>query len=132
MKRSHALKLRAMIEKAAASLDDKDASEAVELSQSYPNNGSLINAGTRINWHGALFRSTVDLWATEQNNPDNASNLWEKVMYRDGIRIIPEVITVTTAFAKGERGWWDDDIYESLLDANVYTPAQYPAGWVMV
>lgn len=132
MKRSHALKLRQMIEKAAASLDDKDASKAVELSQNYPNDGSLLNAGTRINWHGALFRATVDLWATELNNPDNAPNLWEKVMYRDGIRIIPEVITVTTAFAKGERGWWGDDIYESLLDANVYTPVQYPAGWVMV
>lgn len=132
MKRSHALKLRQMIEKAAVSLDDKDASEAVELTRNYPNDGSLMSAGTRINWKGSLYRAAVDLWATEQNDPDNAPTLWEKVMYRDGIRIIPETITVTSAFSKGEQGWWGDALYESLYDNNVYTPAAWPAGWVLI
>lgn len=129
MKREHAYKLREMMHKAAASLDDKDASEAAELSPGYPGDGSLIKAGTRVNWHGALYRAEADLWATEQNDPDNAPALWEKVMYRNGVRIIPETITVTSAFSAGERGWWGDTIYESLIDANVYTPAQYAAGW---
>lgn len=132
MKRSHALKLREMMEKAAASLSDKDASEAVELSGRYPNDGSLIAAGSRINWKGQLNRAAVDLWATEQNDPDHAPTLWEKVLYRDGIRIIPEVITAGLAFALGERGWWGDDLYESLIPANVHTPAQHPAGWKKV
>lgn len=129
MKRSHALMLRAMIEKAAVSLDDSDASRAVELSGRYPGDGSLVQAGTRINWNGRLKRAAADLWAAEENDPDHAPNLWEDVMYRDGIRIIPEVITAGTAFSLGERGWWGDELYESLLEANVYTPAQYPAGW---
>lgn len=129
MKRSKARALRAMIEKAAASLPDRDASEAVELSGRYPNDGSLVPAGTRINWQGQLYRASVDLWATELNDPDHAPNLWEKVMYRDGIRIIPEVITAALAFDKGEKGWWRDELYESLILANVYTPAQYPEGW---
>lgn len=121
-----------MIEKAAASLSDKDASEAVELSAHYPGDGSLMAAGTRINWKGQLYRAAVDLWATEQNDPDHAPTLWEKVLYRDGIRIIPEVITAGLAFGLGERGWWGDDIYESLIPANVHTPAQHPAGWKKV
>lgn len=132
MKRSHALMLRAMIEKAAASLDDKDASEAVELSRGFPNDGRLIDAGTRINWKGALYRAAVSLWATEQNDPDHAPTLWEKVLYRDGIRIIPEVITVGLAFSKDEIGWWGDELYKSLYDNNVQTPAAWPAGWVML
>lgn len=130
--RQKARELRSMIEKAAVSLTDQEASEAVELTGRYPNDGSLVHAGRRINWKGQLYRAAVDLWATDANDPDHAPTLWEKVMYRDGIRIIPEVITAGQAFSLGERGWWGDDLYESLIAANVYTPAQYPAGWQKV
>ena len=127
--RQKARELRKMIEKAAASLPDKDASEAVELSRGFPNDGSLVDAGTRINWRGALYRAAVSLWASEQNDPDHAPTLWERVLYRDGIRIIPEVITVGLAFSKDEIGWWGDDLYKSLYDNNVQTPAAWSAGW---
>lgn len=130
--RAKAHLLRQMMEKAAVSLSDKEASEAVELSARYPGDGSLVAAGTRINWKGQLYRAAVDLWATEQNDPDHAPTLWEKVLYRDGIRIIPEVITAGLAFGLGERGWWGDDLYESLIPTNVHTPAQHPAGWKKV
>ena len=125
----HAKKLRPIIEQAAQSLDDKTASAAPEIFGGMRYDGSLIKAGTRINWRGTLKQAAVDLWDTEQNSPDNAPTLWQDIAYRDGIRIIPQVITVTEAFAKGERGWWGDALYKSLIDANVYTPEAYPAGW---
>ena len=127
-----ARKLRPYIEQGSASLDDKTASEAVTLFPKLKQDGSLVKAGTRIDWHGTLKRAAVDLWDTEQNNPDNAPTLWEDIDYKQGIRIIPNVITVTSAFAKGEHGWWHDEVYESLIDANVYTPEQYPAGWALI
>lgn len=128
-----ARQLRPFIIKAAASLDDKDASEAVELYDKYPNDGSvLIQNGTRINWNGDLYRAAVDLWASEQNNPDNAPTLWEKVMYRKGIRVIPEVITAGLSFSQGERGWWGNDLYESLYDNNVNNPERWPQGWTLI
>lgn len=110
-------------------LDDKTASTAPELFGEMQNTGSLIKAGTRINWNGVLKRAAVDLWDRRENNPDNVPELWEDVLYRSGYRIIPEVITAGLAFAKGEIGWWGDTLYRSLLDANVYTPEQHPAGW---
>jgi hypothetical protein len=128
----HARKLRSLMVKAAQNLDDKDASEAVELYDGMKYGGALIKAGTRINWHGTLKMAAVDLWDTESSNPDNASTLWQDIAYKQGIRIIPNTITATEKFAKGERGWWRDEVYESLIDANVYTPEQYPAGWVLV
>ena len=130
--RSEAHQLRAMIEKAAALLPDKDASKAVGLSGKYPNDGSLVKAGMRIGWKSALYRAAADLWATEQNDPEHAPTLWEKVLYRDGIRIIPEVITAGLLFSKGEIGWWGDDLYKSRFDNNVQTPAAWPAGWELV
>lgn len=126
-----AYKMRPIIEAAMVSIDDKTASEAVELSPSLKGDGSLVTAGTRINWNGALKRAAVDLWDSAENNPDNAPALWEDILYRDGIRIIPETITVGTAFALGELGYWEDKLYESLLDANVWTPTQNPAGWAL-
>lgn len=127
-----AVQLRPIIEQAAQSLDDKTASSGAELFPRRKEDGSLIRAGTKINESGTVLRAAVDLWDTEQNSPKNAPTLWEALAYRDGHRIIPETITVTSQFAKGERGWWGDVLYESLLDGNVYTPSQYPAGWAEV
>lgn len=127
-----ARKLRPIIEQAAQSLDDKTASEGAELFPALKQDGSLVKAGTKINWNGKVKKATVDLWDTEQNSPDNSPALWANIDYKDGIRIIPDTITVTTAFSKGEQGWWNDALYESLIDANVYTPEQYPAGWQLI
>ncbi len=123
---------RAKIEGAAQKLDDSDASLAVELFQGFKYDGSLISAGTRINWNGTLKRAAVDLWGREEDNPDNAPELWEDIAYRDGYRIIPETITAGTAFVNGDKGWWGDKLYVSLIDANVWTPLVYPQGWAEV
>ena len=128
----NARKLRPILVKAAVSLDDATASRAVEFHPAMKYDGSLIPANTRINWNGRLVRSAVDIWDTEENNPDNAPNLWEDIAYKDGFRIIPETITATLAFAMDECGWWEGVLYRSLLDANVYTPAAYPQGWEAV
>lgn len=129
MTRKEALKLRAIVEQAAVSLSDQTASEGVMLFPRLKADNSLIRSGTRINWRGTLKRAAVDLWDTEANNPDNAPDLWEDIGYREGIRIIPATITAGLAFALGEKGWWGDVLYESLIAANTYTPEQYPAGW---
>lgn len=126
-----ARKLRPLMVKAAQSLDDKDASEAVALYDGMKYDGSLISAGTRINWGGTLKMAAVDLWDYEENNPDNGPDLWADIAYKNGIRIIPATITAGEAFAKGELGWWNDSVYESLIDANVYTPEAYPDGWAL-
>ena len=127
-----ARQLRAMIEAAAGNLTDADASTAAELFPRLKQDGSLVSAGTRINWYGKVKRAAVDLWDRTENNPDNAPTLWEDIGYRDGIRVIPETITAGTAFAKDELGWWGDTLYKSLLDANVWTPEQHASGWEKV
>ena len=114
------------------SLDDKLASETPELFDKLNENGELVPVGTRINWNGTLKRASVDLWDTKENNPDNAPTLWEDIEYKNGIRIIPEVITVGTAFSKDELGYWEGNIYKSLIDNNVWTPTANPSGWELV
>ena len=124
-----ARKRRPYIEQVAQGLDDKTASEAPHLLRKLTANGKLVKAGTRINWNGIVKRAAVDLWDTAENTPDNSPTIWEDICYKQGFRIIPDTITAGLAFAKGEKGWWQDELYESLLSANVWTPAVNPAGW---
>lgn len=132
MKRSEALYLRSVVEQSVTSLNDKTASTAAILFPRLKADGSLIQVGTRINWNGTIKKATVDLWDTKENNPYNAPGLWADIEYKDGYRIIPDTLTVTTAFAKDECGWWNGILYRSLHEGNVYTPAVYPAGWEVV
>ena len=127
-----AKELRAIIEAATAELDDKTASGGAELFPTLSGDGSLVKAGTRINWKGALKRAAVDRWEPAENTPAAATPRMADIAYRDGIRIIPETITAGLAFANGELGYWGDSIYKSKLDSNVWTPAQYPDGWELV
>ena len=120
---------RAQLEKALPAVPDKDASGCVDLYPTLKQDGNLIKVGTRINWGGWLKQAAVDLWDTEENDPDHAPDLWVKINYKDGVRVIPDVISAAEAFALDELGWWDGAIYKSLIAANVYTPEAYPAGW---
>lgn len=132
MNRSEAIRLRAIVETAAVSLDDKTASEAATLFPRLKHDGALIKAGTRINHNGTIKRAAVDLWDTAESSPDSAPTLWEDLAYKQGYRIAPDTFTATNAASKGERLWFGDELYESLIDGNVYTPTQYVDGWKLV
>lgn len=120
---------RGTMNKAAEYLDDREASTCPTLYRKMQYDGKLIAAGTRINWNGEVKKAAVDLWDTKENTPDAVPTLWSDIDYKDGIRIIPDVIPADLAFSKGELGWRNDVIYESLINANVWTPEEYSAGW---
>lgn len=127
--KAKAMKIRSLAMDSAVEMDDVNASTLPEMFPGLKGDGSLVKVGTRINWNGQLKKSAVDLWDTAENNPDNAPSLWEDINYTNGYRTIPEVITVTTAFSNGEKGWWKGAVYESLYDSNVWNPEQFAAGW---
>lgn len=128
----YARQLRAVIEEMTASASDAVVSKAPAACPKLKQDGSLVRAGTKINWNGTVKKAGSDLWDTEANNPDNAPNLWEDLLYKDGYRIIPETITVTGAFSNGEKGWWKEQLWESTVNNNVYNPDQYPRNWRLI
>ena len=129
MTEKEARSMRALIVQGSVSLTDAQVSTAPEVLHRMVYDGSLISNGTRINWNGTIKRAAVDLWDREDQNPENAPDLWETVMYKDGYRIIPDVITVGQHFSKGELGWWGETLYRSIIDNNVWTPDKYPDAW---
>ena len=132
MTEKQAKAIREVLVQGGESLSDAVISTVPEACRRMKYDGSLIQNGTRINWNGTVKRAASDLWDREDQNPDNAPNLWEDISYREGIRIIPDPITTGLAFAKDELGWWGDTLYRSKVDNNVYTPEQYDRNWEIV
>lgn len=113
-------------------IPDATASRMVAYYPELAGDGSLIKAGTKINWRGQLKKAAVDLWDTEENSPDNAPTLWADIAYKDGIRIAPETFTATNAAAMDELMWFGEHIYRSGMSGNVYTPEQAPNAWELI
>ena len=122
------------IRRTVNSLDipDATASRMVDYYPELTGDGSLIKAGTKINWGGQLKKAAVDLWDTAENSPDNAPTLWVDIAYREGIRIAPETFTAINAAAMDELLWFGEHIYRSGMAGNVYTPEQAPTVWELV
>ena len=78
MKRSHALMLRAMIEKAAVSLDDSDALSAVELFPKWKTDTDY-SIGDRCRDEGELFKCSQSHHSQSDWRPSVTPALWQKV-----------------------------------------------------
>lgn len=133
MTKEEAYKLRSLIEKASAYLPDKEASEGASLFPRLKQDGSLVKAGTRINWRGTIKRAANALWDTVENNPDNAPALWNDIAYREGLRVLTGPIPATNPVQVDEICWYKDQKWKNVSGVpSVYLPDEYPAGWEMV
>ena len=130
--REKALQLRTMIEKASVSLEDSDALGAVELFPMWVV-GNSYAAGDRVRYGGVLYRCLQSHEAQEAWTPADAPSLWARVLNPDPGQIPEwEQPDSTNPYMKGDRVRFAGKIYESLIDNNVWSPADYPAGWKIV
>ena len=114
----------------AGKTDDATAAQMADLFPALDQSGKLVKAGTRIRWtDGKLYACAVDTWDREDTDPAHNPNGWTVLAYHSGYRDIPDVLTTTTLFHKGEIGWRADKFWQSTIDNNVWTPEAYPAGW---
>ena len=132
MTREHAYKLRQMLHKASASLADDDALEAIELFPVWQTSTNYA-AGDRVRYGGVLYRCLQGHEAQDTWTPADAPSLWARVLIPDPGEIPEwEQPDSTNPYMKGDRVRFAGKIYESLVDNNVWSPADYPAGWKIV
>ena len=122
-----ARKLRPLIEKASASLDDNDALEGVQLFPVW-RAGVAYKVGDRVQYNGVLYRCLADHTALENWTPTDAPSLWTKVLIPD-----PDVIPAweqpesTNPYSKGDKVTHNGKTWISDVDGNVWEPGVY--GW---
>lgn len=124
-----AYKLRPYIEKAAISLADEDALEAVQLFPSWSPT-AIYAVGDRVRYNNVLYRCLQAHTAQETWTPTDAPSLWAKVLIPD-TNVIPEweQPDSTNPYSKGDKVMYNGKVYESTIDGNVWSPDAYPQGW---
>lgn len=127
-----AQKLRPYIEKAAISLSDEDALEAVNLFPSWKSAKSYIK-DERVTFEGTLYKCLQAHTSQESWTPIATPSLWAKVLIQDA-NVIPEweQPDSTNPYMKGDKVMFNGQVYESVIDNNIWSPAAYPAGWNIV
>ena len=119
--------LRPYIEKAAISLTDEDALQAVELFPQWVVEHAYV-VGERLQYNGVLYRVVQAHTSQADWTPDITPALFVAVSLDEW----PEFVQPTgahDAYNKGDKVTFEGKHYISLIDANVYSPAVYPAGW---
>ena len=134
MKREHALKLRAAIVKASASLPDEDALTAVELFAPWES-GTAYTMGERIRYGEKLYRCEQAHTSQADWTPDITPAMWTEVAEPGTIPVWRQPSGAQDAYNRGDLVHYptaEDAVYQSLIDANIYSPEAYPAGWQVV
>ena len=126
-----ARKLRPYIEKAAEFLDDADSLEAIQLFPNWDANHGQYEAGMKVQYEQILYKCLQTHIAQEGWTPTAAPSLWAKVLIPDP-QVIPdwEQPDSTNPYMKGDKVRYNDKIWESTIDNNVWAPGIY--GWVEV
>jgi len=128
-----ARKLRPLIEKAAISLDDADALEAKELYPQWSGDGVGYFANDRVRYESILYKVLQPHVSQESWTPIAAPSLFAKVLIPDP-DVVPEweQPDSTNPYQIGDRVMFNEQVYESTINNNIWSPESYPAGWKLI
>ncbi len=132
--RAKACALRALIEKASASLDDTDALGAVELFPLWAA-GVDYAADIRVRYGGKLYRCVQAHTSQAGWEPSATPALWTEVAKPGEIPVWRQPTGAQDAYSTGDLVHYPDadgPVYRSTIDNNVWSPEAYPAGWEVV
>lgn len=128
----HAKKMRAMMERSAVSLTDEDALQAIELFPLWQPDKSY-SAEERLRYSEKLYRVVQAHTSQADWTPDITPALYTEVAKPGEIPVWKQPTGAQDAYNKGDKVHYptaDDPVYESTVDANVWSPDTY--GWEVV
>ena len=129
MKREHAYKLREMMHKAAVSLGDEDALEAIELFPAWRTVAEYA-INDRVRYGEKLYRCVQAHTSQADWTPDATPALWTEVAKPGEIPVWKQPTGAQDAYNKGDKVKYPDadgDVWVSIVDSNVWQPGVY--GW---
>ena len=126
-----ARKLRPYIEKAAISLSDEDALQAIQLYPEWSGDGIAYKVDQRIRYEGTLYKVVLAHTSQEGWTPTTSPSLFAKVLIPDA-NVIPEwqQPDSTNPYQIGDRVTHNGKTWENTVANNVWEPGVY--GWTQV
>ena len=132
MKRSKALAIRALIEKAAVSLSDTDALDGVELFPAWAADTQYA-LDVRVRYGGKLYKCVQAHQSQAGWTPPETPALWTEVAKPGEIPVWRQPTGAQDAYMMGDKVHYPDKdgpVYVSIVDSNVWEPGVY--GWEVV
>ena len=129
----YARQLRPLIEKAAQSLNDTEALDAIALYPKWSGDGVAYEAGYRVRYEDVLYTVLQNHTSQTGWTPAAAPSLFAKVLIPDPT-VIPdwEQPDSTNPYMTGDKVRYNGHVYQSLIDNNIWSPEAYPAGWQLI
>lgn len=120
-----------------AALSKLDDETAVDVTVLFPTwkSGTSYAVDERIRYGEKLYRCVQAHTSQSDWMPDTTPALWAEVAKPGEIPVWKQPTGAQDAYNKGDRVWFPDrgdKVYESTIDANVFSPTEYPAGWMEV
>lgn len=122
--------MRSQLNNIIKDFTDEQAFQNKDLYPDWNGNGVLLWTGDIVYYKESIYKvlqsHTTQLdWA-----PDVAVSLFVKI----SIEEIPEweKPDSTNSYMLGDKVRFEGHIYESIMDYNIWSPSEYPAGWKMI
>ena len=116
-----------LIQTAIGYLPDDEAETVTALFPKWET-GKAYKLGDRVQYNDLLYKCVQAHTSQDNWTPDQTPALWVRTSTDEW----PEWIQPTgaqDAYNKGDKVTYKGEHYISLIDANVYSPEAYPAGW---
>lgn len=128
----NAVKKANLIQTAIAYLPDEEAETVTALFPDWED-GKAYAVGDRVKYDGLLYRCVQAHTSQSDWTPDVSVSLFKAIgIADDDIPIWSQPVGTEDAYMKGDKVHYPDaegDVYESLIDGNVWSPEAYPQGW---
>lgn len=121
--------VKRMLSADTGTLSDEDALSVAALYPTWAGKlGKLVQAGERLWYDGKLYKAIQPHIVQEDWIPDVTPALYVEVSIEEW----PEYVQPTgvqDAYNTGDHVSFQGRHFESLIDGNVWSPADYPQGW---
>lgn len=96
--------------------------------------GVLYPVGRYITHRDILYKVLTEHTSQTDWTPDVSPSLFAKVLIDPTGETIPEWVQPdsTNAYMTGDKVKYEGKVYESTIDNNIWSPADYPAGWKLI
>ncbi len=134
---SQAQEFRAAVNEILVSLDDETADANKLLFPLWSGDGVAYSVGARVRYNSVLYKVLQAHTSQSDWAPDVAVSLFacciEVATDEEGNPTdeVAEWVRPDSAnpYMKGDKVKFEGQVYESLIDNNVWSPADYPQGW---
>lgn len=94
--------------------------------------GEPVEVGMLRTYEGLTYQCVLAHITQQDWTPDVTANLWREYVSSETPQPWQQPTGSQDAYNAGDRVTFEGSVWESLIDANVWSPAAYPQGWRLI